>query len=156
MKNRLLLILLCVISFACKKDDSDISIVGYWELTSLAPQKPFESNELYDADFLAWWNSFIECFDLSLDFLENGSVHIVFNSREDIDEPCITESSAGTWEINSTNTKLYMKSSSSNFFGLLGTQDIELSKKSLILVGAFKFFDEGELINSIDIKMRRK
>jgi hypothetical protein len=156
MKKCLMLILIFIVSFSCKKDDSEISIVGYWEFLSITPQKPFESDERYDADFLESYNEEMECFDLSLDFLENGSIYAVI-SFIGTDWQCETVESSGTWEINSINTKLYMDFSSIKpIFSQLENLDIKLTEKSLILVAFGKFYDEGEIINALDVELRRK
>ena len=156
MKKSLMLILVFIVSFNCKKDDSEISIVGYWEFLSITPQKPFESNEIYDADFFESYNEVLECFDISLDFLENGSIYAVISDIGTAWQ-CETVKSSGTWEINSTNTKLYMDFNTNKpVFSELENLDIKLTEKSLILLGFGKFYDEGKIINALDVELKRR
>jgi hypothetical protein len=154
MKEISILLLLLILIFSCKDEESDISILGYWEYHSIIPQNPISLNEIYDAEFMASYNWYVnECFDLSLDFLESGKVYAVIVSNESTD--CEGKEYITEWELNADKSRLYMDLPSVR----ISTFEIELSKNTLILKAYGKITLEDEkgedFSNYLDVKLIR-
>ncbi|NER12713.1 hypothetical protein GWK08_04620 [Leptobacterium flavescens] len=123
MKPKLFFILLCALVYSCTFDDSeDIaqdtntnnSLVGFWDLTSLIYSEPVDAN--FDGTSSDDFLDEVPCFNVVLEFMENGSyVSRTTDVEFDVDPvsgegsvDCLEEmtESGGTWTLDGTTLSL--------------------------------------------------
>jgi len=158
MKKLLLIALVAIAFYGCKKDESAVSIVGSWKLVSITSKQPIDINEdgVKNTELL---KEFVGCLEYNFDFRSDGSFYLESESSPETYQngkwvtdvtKCESETLSGNWKVDQLNTNLSIWDNSEEVIKI----EIILSGNTLVMTDGFQRTENG-VTEYADLKFGR-